>query len=55
MDGETVPVMGFGGGGGGSGADRQERILETSLVQKDFDVIRAQGQDPGAKRAVLGL
>ena len=34
--------------------DGQERILETSLMQKG-DFIKAQGQDPWAERAALGL
>ena len=51
-----VRVMKFRSGEGfvGSGAEGQERILETSLVQKG-DFIKALGQDPWAERAALGL
>ena len=35
-------------------ANGQERILETSLVQKAV-FIKAQGQDPWIERATLGL
>ena len=36
------------------GGNNQERILETSLVQKG-SFIKAWGQDPWAERGALGL
>ena len=38
----------------GLGAEGQERMLESSSVQK-CGLIKARGQDSGAERAALGL
>ena len=37
----------------GTGANGQERIVETSSVQKKGGLIKAQGQDLWAERAIL--